>query len=465
MSINPDSDTDNDAALLSARRFLDQGDPWGALELCKAYCAANENDADALDLLGQCLAGSGDFPAAGNAIDRAIRIVPDRALYYVHLGEVNVQVGRGREALGCFQHALQLAPDDAGVLNTYAMTLWGMGRLEDARALLQRAVEADPENLLVRRNLRLISSRMIDHWHFAMLNDAERNTQFEAAIRKAVQPGARVLDIGAGSGLLSMLAARAGATQVTACEVNPALAGQAREMIRDSGYSDRIRVLNKLSQQIDPAADFPANTRPDVLLAEVFDALLIGEGALATIEHAHRHLLAPGATVIPCAGKLYGMLFESESLWREGAVDNVCGFDLAALNRFRPDTISLSPAAGGGRALSDDACLFSFDFSAEAGPVTDTASLEIPVLTKGTCHGLLVWFSLQLDDELTFDNRPSFASDGLVNDARTHWQPVVKLLVPAPAVEAGMTLRVEARHNRSNVALQVYDPVSGEPLG
>ncbi|HHJ17582.1 MAG TPA: tetratricopeptide repeat protein [Gammaproteobacteria bacterium] len=465
MKNNPDLSREGDDALLLARRSLDQGDPWGALDSCREYCARNGNDADALDLLGQCLASTGDLPGAGNAVDRAIRIAPDRARYYIHLGEVNVQMGRAREALGCFQHAMQLAPQDAGILNDSAMALWGMGRLEDARSLLQRAVEADPGNLLVRRNMRLVSARMIDHWHFAMLNDDARNTQFEAAIRRAVQKGSRVLDIGAGSGLLSMMAARAGATQVTACEVNPALAGQAREMIRDNGYSDRVRVLNKLSQQIDPDTDFPPKTRPDVLLAEVFDTLLIGEGALATIDHARRHLLAPGATVIPCAGELYGVLLESESLWREGAVDSVSGFDLAALNRFRPDTVSLSPAAAGGRVLSDDACIFSFDFTAEAGASPDSVRLDIPVRNKGMCHGLLVWFRLQLDDELTFDNRPQFEADGLVSDNRTHWQPVVKLLVPALPVEPGMTIRVEARHNRSNVALQVYDPVSGEPLG
>ena len=465
MKNKPELKGGSDAALLLARQSLEQGDPWRAADYCRDYCAANEADADALDLLGQCLAATGDLPGAGNAIDQAIRIAPDRALYYLHLGEVNAQLGRHREALGCFQHAMRLAPDDTEILNGYAMVLWGIGQLDEARKLLQQAVETDPENLFIRRNLQLLGSRMLDHWHFAMVNDAARNAPFEAAIRKAVQNGATVLDIGAGSGLLSMMAARAGARQVTACEVNPALAGLAREVIRDSGYSDRIRVLDKLSQQIDPEVDFPPKTRPDVLIAEVFDTLLVGEGALATIDHARQNLLAEDATVIPCGGELYALLLESESLWQQGAVDNACGFDLGALNRFRPDSLVLPSEAVGGRALSDDARLFNFNFTVTPAASADSVRLDIPVLETGTCHALLIWFRLQLDEELAIDNRPLFEAGRVASDERTHWQPVVKLLVPPLAVEPGMTIRVEARHNRRNMAFLVYDPVSGEPLG
>ena len=57
----------------------------------------------------------------------------------------------------------------------------------------------------------------VNNWHFAMLNDVDRNAKFDLAIREAVAALApevgrvRVLDLGAGSGLLSMMAARAGA--------------------------------------------------------------------------------------------------------------------------------------------------------------------------------------------------------------------------------------------------------------
>ena len=54
---------------------------------------------------------------------------------------------------------------------------------------------------------------MGQRWHFGMLNDAERNTAYDRALRARVRAGDMVLDIGAGTGLLGMMAARAGAAR------------------------------------------------------------------------------------------------------------------------------------------------------------------------------------------------------------------------------------------------------------
>ena len=72
----------------------------------------------------------------------------------------------------------------------------------------------------------------VNNWHFAMLNDVDRNAKFDLAIREAVAALApevgrvRVLDLGAGSGLLSMMAARAGADKVYAVERSALLFAQ-----------------------------------------------------------------------------------------------------------------------------------------------------------------------------------------------------------------------------------------------
>lgn len=54
-------------------------------------------------------------------------------------------------------------------------------------------------------------NQVVQRWHFGMLNDWERNNAFYDALRALVQPGSFVIDIGAGTGLLGMMAARAGA--------------------------------------------------------------------------------------------------------------------------------------------------------------------------------------------------------------------------------------------------------------
>ena len=79
-----------------------------------------------------------------------------------------------------------------------------------------------------------------------MLNDQPRNDAFEEGIKQAIAAhgsAARVLDIGAGSGLLSMMAARAGAQSVVCCESVGIIAEAAKKIVSINGYGDQIRMV------------------------------------------------------------------------------------------------------------------------------------------------------------------------------------------------------------------------------
>src|SRR4029079_4411538 len=95
---------------------------------------------------------------------------------------------------------------------------------------LRQAVVLKPELMLENPNLRGLYHGVVPGWHFAMMDHHKRNEAYEAAIRRAV-PGKRVLDIGTGAGLLALMAARAGAAKVTACEAVPIIGELAREII------------------------------------------------------------------------------------------------------------------------------------------------------------------------------------------------------------------------------------------
>ena len=78
--------------------------------------------------------------------------------------------------------------------------------------------------------------------HESMLQDDVRCRAFRDALREVVTPDSVVLDIGAGTGILSIFAAQAGARQVYAVERSP-VAQCARQIIADNGLSDRIEVF------------------------------------------------------------------------------------------------------------------------------------------------------------------------------------------------------------------------------
>eukprot|EP00667_Euglena_gracilis_P020162 EG_transcript_21749 len=127
--------------------------------------------------------------------------------------------------------------------------------------------------------------RAVNVFHYAMLNDTARNDFYWAALKEVIRPGSRVLDIGTGSGLLAMMAARLGARWVVTTEGSPDLVPVARRIIAANGLQPRIKVLPKLSTEAQPG-DLPAPA--DVLVFELFGTLLLGESALAYVADARR---------------------------------------------------------------------------------------------------------------------------------------------------------------------------------
>ena len=134
---------------------------------------------------------------------------------------------------------------------------------------------------------------IIPRWHFAMLNDVDRNHAFETAIKYVVHPNSTVLDIGAGSGLLAMMAARHGASYVTSCEMIQPIAHIAQKIIAINGFQDQIKIVPKKSDELIVGLDLPK--RADLLITETVDCGLVGEGILPIIRHARQEegLLRP----------------------------------------------------------------------------------------------------------------------------------------------------------------------------
>ena len=89
-----------------------------------------------------------------------------------------------------------------------------------------------------------------------MLHDKDRNMKYYQGIRAAVSrvkdrgQKALVLDIGTGTGLLSMMAVTAGADFCYAVEVFKPMADAAVKIVEKNGFSDKIKVINKHSTEV-----------------------------------------------------------------------------------------------------------------------------------------------------------------------------------------------------------------------
>lgn len=365
---------------------------------------------------GTALFDAGEFEAAADALRESVRLDPRLAAAYCNLGLALIELGeRGQ-----------------------------------AREMLARAVELEPANPDFVTNLRIASAHPLPLWHFSMMNDAPRNDAYDAGIRSAVTPGATVFEIGTGSGLLAMMAARAGAAHVFTCEVVEALAEKASEIIAANGYAESVTVLQKHSTEVSVPEDIPA--RATVLVSEIISSDLLGEGLLPSLEDAKARLLEPGARVVPCAAGVRGQLVEATGLDRFVSVATVSGFDLGGFNDFSPLKVHPGEVEMAVRALSQPFDVFSFDFESHDRFPSQRTVIAVDVNQAGHCAGVLQWIRLDLGGGALYENDPK--------DLRRagHWQQVLHLFAAPVLLEAGMRVRLFAGHNRNNLIFHLESP-------
>ena len=180
---------------------------------------------------------------------------------------------------------------------------------DDSSLAVEMLADPDAER---RGRLRLWPSINLLAYHFAMIADEGRNSAFDGALRRAIggwkarHPNRpmRVLDIGSGSGLLAMMAARAGADVVHSLEMVPALAAAAKHIVALNGFADRVTIHGVMSTELDPES---VGGKFDLLVCEIVDDQLLGEGVLPTIKDARERLLVrDDPIVIPSGAKVNG---------------------------------------------------------------------------------------------------------------------------------------------------------------
>ena len=125
-----------------------------------------------------------------------------------------------------------------------------------------------------------------------MLDDHRRTHDYLEALAQAVRPDDVVLDIGTGSGVLAVAAARAGARHVYAVEASD-IAEVSERVFAANDVQDRVTLIPAWSRLIDLPE--PA----DLLVAEIIGNEPLEEEILETTLDARRRLLKPGAKLLP----------------------------------------------------------------------------------------------------------------------------------------------------------------------
>lgn len=295
-------------------------------------------------------------------------------------------------------------------------------------------------------------SRVIDE-HRQYLADEARVSAFASAIAAVVKPGDVVLDLASGTGILGLLACRAGAARVYAID-DGGMAEPARAIVRENGLEERIHVICGYSRHV----DLPE--RADVLVTDQIGHFGFDAGVVQFVSDARRRLLKPDARLVPSRIDLIVAPVEVPEV--AGAVEfwagRPAGFSMQSLhemtaNSGHPRTLTAdhllgTPAIGG-----------SIDLFADNDSVAVSAGIRIA--RRGTLHGIGGWFAATLSPAVTMSNSP-LAANRIVR------RGVVFPLGRAVPVDAGDRVSVRMRilpvHSLVTWTVSVFRGDAAEPV-
>lgn len=334
----------------------------------------------------------------------------------------------------------------------FAKMLLSEGKSDSAIELARRAMMLAPNDGEVEAVASRVLSYDVPNWHFSIVRDVARNAAYDQALRRNVRQGVRVLEIGAGSGLLSMMAARAGATQVISCECNHAVAAIAAEIIARNGFSDRVKIVAKHSRDLEVGNDL--DEPADVLVSEIVSNDLLGQDVLECMQDVIGRLTQRNAVIIPSHGSVRVALARYDKLHRS-RLKIIDGFDLSLLNSLA-GRLDLKVGDECLSLLSEPEDLFSFDFGS-GGPFVEYRTSTRLTSGGGRANGIAQWIKLRMDEKGSYESRPALG-------AKSCWGVIFHAFMDSIDLEPGRDVIVHGGRDRNSTWLWTegfWPPIAG----
>ncbi|MCO4747493.1 MAG: 50S ribosomal protein L11 methyltransferase [Proteobacteria bacterium] len=266
-----------------------------------------------------------------------------------------------------------------------------------------------------------------------MVADKARTDAFAEAIAEVVKPGDVVIDVGAGTGILSMLAARAGASRVIGIEASD-MALFAHELIAENGLGDSVEIFHGAAE------DVVIEGGVDVIISEWLGHMAYVEDMFRSVLKVRKANLRPGGTMLPADVDLLMAPVDDRQLyhdWGPGfwTKQEVHGLDFSVLHRRELEMGHAKKLEMPADVLLCDGKVFhSLDtVDADHGDEWGQGELEFVVERDGELNGFMGWFQTRLSPGVLLDTSPKVET--------THWEQTYFPFHPI-AVKKGDTIRL-----------------------
>ncbi|MGH7459477.1 MAG: 50S ribosomal protein L11 methyltransferase [Longimicrobiales bacterium] len=238
------------------------------------------------------------------------------------------------------------------------------------------------------------------HAYGEMNADRVRIDAYAAALARTIRPEATVLDLGAGAGLMTLMACKLGAAHVIAVEPNN-LITVAREIVKAAGFANRVEFVHDVSTAVTPSR------RCDVVVSDLRGVVPQFGQHIPSIVDVRTRWLADGGTLIPQRDIVYASVVESTRSYEahfKGWLPDADGVPFAAARRLcanRPRKVYLEER----ELLCAPAAWINLDYPTILSADFDSG-VELSTRRDGVGHGLVLWFESMLAAGIELSNRP-----------------------------------------------------------
>nr|AFK35108.1 unknown [Medicago truncatula] len=269
--------------------------------------------------------------------------------------------------------------------------------------------------------------------HEEMLKDTVRTKTYQNVIyqNRFLFKNKVVLDVGAGTGILSLFCAKAGAAHVYAVECSH-MADRAKEIVETNGYSKVITVLKGKIEEL----ELPV-PKVDIIISEWMGYFLLFENMLNSVLFARDKWLVDDGVILPDIASLYLTAIEDKD-YKEDKIEfwnNVYGFDMSCIKKqalMEPlvDTVDQNQIATNCQLLK------SMDISKmSSGDCSFTAPFKLVAARDDFIHAFVAYFDVSFTKchkLMGFSTGPRSRS--------THWKQTVLYLEDVLTICEGETI-------------------------
>ncbi|CAM9371794.1 unnamed protein product, partial [Ectocarpus sp. 12 AP-2014] len=259
--------------------------------------------------------------------------------------------------------------------------------------------------------------------HEEMLKDEVRTTSYMNAIEhnKHLFAGKVVMDVGCGTGILSMFAARAGAKQVIGIECSTIIE-QARKIVAANGFADKITLIKSKCEDIASLEALAGVDKVDIIISEWMGYFLLYESMLDTVIYARDRWLKEGGLMLPDKATLFVGAIEDEQYKKEKIDfwDEVYGFDMSVIKEIAL-TEPLVDIVEGKAVATDCQAILSLDLAdCKKEELQFKSEFVLTAHRNDFVHAIVAYFDCQFSQL----HKPVRFSTGPFTEY-THWKQTV----------------------------------------